>query len=136
MEKSKKKTWLLKQIIIYAILLVLICVLVVIDHSNRKTRDTTPPSISFSSDTIVYEPGNDLLELLKDVKATDEEDGDVTSSLRVRTVNISDDNTSAVVTYVAKDKANNIGLSKRIVKVKITETEAETDISPDTEETL
>lgn len=130
---NKKKTWLTKQVIICSILLVLIFVLIIININNRKMRDTTPPTISFSSDTIVYEPDADPSELLKDVKATDEEDGDVTSSLRVRTVNISDDNRSAVVTYVAKDQANNIALNKRIVEVEITGEEA--DVYSETEET-
>ena len=132
MEKNKKKNLLLKQCVICSILLVLICSLVVLDLSDRKTRDITPPSISFSA-TIVYEPDADITKLLKGVEAMDEESGDVTSSLRVRTVNISDDSKSAVVTYVAKDQSNNIGLKKRIVKVK--KTEQELDVPSETEET-
>ncbi len=87
----------------------------------NRAQDTTPPMLSCSSAVPEYTPGGDVSILLKDVQAVDDKDGDVTSSVRIRSISFAEDGSKAVVTYVAKDQANNIGLLKRTLDVSVTE---------------
>lgn len=103
--------------LICLLLLAGICVLLFTLAIIRITSDTTPPVITFPSAKITYTPDEDVSALLADVTATDDKDGDVTESIRVRSISISDEGGKAIVTYVAKDQANNVGLEKRVVKV-------------------
>lgn len=115
---TRKRRGHLGGLLICIVLLIGIGVLVFVLHRHRSTVDTTPPVIGFSSDAITYKQGSNTSTLLNDVTATDERDGDVTASVRVRSVSISEDGKTAIVTYVAKDEANNMGIEKRIVNVK------------------
>lgn len=47
-------------------------------------------------------------ELLEGVTAWDEKDGDVTDSLKIEFLVSNTDENTVVVTYVARDKSNNI----------------------------
>ena len=115
------------------LLLAATCVLLFMELLRRNAADTTPPTITCSPVILEYTPGDDVSGLLADVRATDLQDGDVTASVRVRSISIAEDNSTAVVTYVAKDHANNIGVGKRIVNIKIAEPEPEPADTAETE---
>lgn len=104
--------------------------------------DATAPVITFPDETIVYEEGTDTGILLEGVKAVDEVDGDVSSSLVVESVIPMQDGTSATVLYYAKDKSNNVAKTSRIVDYQsaegflwLAEAESETEVQGETEET-
>ena len=104
--------------------------------------DTTAPVITFPDETIVYEEGADTGQLLEGVKAVDEVDGDVSSSLVVESVIPMQNGTSATVLYYAKDKSNNVAKSSRIIDYQpaegflwMVETETETEAPGEIEET-
>lgn len=77
--------------------------------------DKEAPVITLDGkNNLVYAEGDPYDELLENVTAEDEVDGDVTDTLRISNIHvISDDR--AMVMYVAKDKSNNIGKLKREV---------------------
>jgi hypothetical protein len=70
-------------------------------------RDKTPPSITFDKKK-EYKQDMTEKELLEGVTAWDEKDGDVTDSLKIEFLVSNTDENTVVVTYVARDKSNNI----------------------------
>ncbi len=124
MKRRIKNTVSLKTVFCLLLLLAT-CALLFMEMKRRRALDTTPPTITCSQAVPEYTPGDDYSVLLADVRATDPEDGDVTASVRVRSISIAEDNSKAVVTYVAKDHANNIGVGKRIVTIRLPEPEEE-----------
>lgn len=80
----------------------------------RKTEDTTAPVIQLPvyEENKVWKADVSQEELLADVTAFDETDGDVTESLTVNSIYVSDDRNSIVVTYAAKDSSNNVSKKK------------------------
>lgn len=72
-------------------------------------EDRTAPVIMQDNKNITYTEGEDLNLLLSGVKARDDVDGDVTSSVIVGDVVAMADKTAAKVTYLAKDSSNNVG---------------------------
>lgn len=73
------------------------------------TSDHEGPEIIFDKDKEDrYEEGMDNSELLKDVKAKDEKDGDVSDTLTVESVYEKDNGREVVVIFVAKDSSNNV----------------------------
>lgn len=79
-------------------------------------KDRTAPEITLEGkNSLVYVEGDDEDLLLKDVKAVDDEDGDVSDSLRVSDIYVTSED-RAMVIYVAKDQSNNIAKLKREVK--------------------
>lgn len=104
-------------------------------------RDNTAPVISLEGkNALTYTEGDDVSVLLKDMRAEDDKDGDVTDSLRVSNIYVTSKN-RAMVVYVAKDEANNIGKLKREVKYMQKEvvveevTEAQEETASETEQT-
>lgn len=79
-------------------------------------EDKKAPRIEFADGEIAYTQGDDYETLLEGVKAVDDKDGDVTDSLLVENVYLSNDGKSAMVVYVARDKDNNIEKISRNVK--------------------
>lgn len=83
---------------------------------NREMgRDTVAPELSIAEGEITYTEGEDVRVLFEGVSARDDVDGDVTGSIRIRSIHYSDESDSAIVTYVAKDSSNNIGAVNRKV---------------------
>lgn len=79
----------------------------------REQSDRKGPEIICSDQAATaYDPDMTDAQLLEGVKATDDKDGDVSDSLTVESVYEVDDS-NVVVTYVAKDSANNITKMKR-----------------------
>lgn len=72
-------------------------------------EDRTAPVITQDNKNMTYTEGEDLNFLLSGVKARDDVDGDVTSSVIVGDVVAMADKTAAKVTYLAKDSSNNVG---------------------------
>lgn len=108
----------MKESIITVVLTICSVLLIGLAVVGKVTEDRVAPVIQLEGkNTLIYHKGDSDDVLLEDVRAEDEKDGDVSDSLRVSKVYvISEDR--AVVVYVAKDKANNIGKLKREVRYK------------------
>lgn len=89
---------------------------------SRFEADRTGPEINFSNQDFVYKDGMTDSELLQGVTAFDEKDGNVSDSLAVESVYAVDD-TEVYITYVAKDKSNNISKLKQLVSYEKTSEE-------------
>ena len=79
-------------------------------------KDRTPPVISFGENPVSYEEGMDEELLLQGVTAVDEKDGDVSDSLLVEKI-AGTNGKEVIVTYVARDSANNVGKGSRMFSV-------------------
>ena len=80
-------------------------------------KDRKGPEIFFNEENqIVYEDGMEEAQLLKGVTAIDEKDGDVSASLLVEKV-AGTNGKEVIVTYVARDSANNVGKASRAFAV-------------------
>ena len=78
-------------------------------------QDRIAPVISYGPDSLTYEEGMDQARLLEGVTAQDERDGDVTESLMVEKVSETS-NGNVIITYVAKDRSDNVGKASRTVR--------------------
>lgn len=97
------------------------------------TKDRTAPTISLNGkNTLTYTEGDSYDVLLADMTAEDDEDGDVTDTIRISNIHVLG-NGKAVVRYVAKDSSNNIGKLKREIRYKEKEIAAEMDETQGTE---
>ena len=76
-----------------------------------REQDQVAPTIIIPDEQVNYIEGK-TDNLLEDVKAHDDIDGDVSSSLYVK-VSIDEKNSKAYVTYYAKDKSNNVSKATR-----------------------
>lgn len=75
----------------------------------KGSEDNEGPKITFSEDKDTkYTSGMTTEDLLKDVRAQDNKDGDVTDSLTVETMYPKNDGEQVTVIFVAKDKSNNV----------------------------
>lgn len=79
---------------------------------SRYHSDRTAPEISFEG-TLKYTDGMTEEELLSDVSAVDEHDGDVSDSLIVESVTVNQAEQTAVVRYAARDSHNNVAKKSR-----------------------
>lgn len=78
--------------------------------------DRTAPVIRLEGEnSLTYEEGAPYDGLLENVTAEDDRDGDVTDSIRIGNIYQASPK-KAVVVYVAKDEANNVGKMKREVR--------------------
>lgn len=92
------------------ILKIAVVVFAVLDLFTAKVwlgRDKTPPNITFDKKK-EYRKDMTKEELLEGVTAWDEKDGDVTDSLKIEFLVSDPEENTVVVTYVARDKSNNI----------------------------
>lgn len=83
------------------------------------------PVIEVISSDVVYCEGKDPQELLKSVTAIDDRDGDVTNAVIIEDILPMIDNITAKVTYVAKDKSNNISKKEILIPYEARQTEEE-----------
>ena len=100
--------------IITAALAVILAILLIVSYAVTHDKDKQSPTISFTSD-IYYNEGDDISKLLDGVVATDDVDGDVSANVLVEQMVISQDKTTMLVYYAAKDSANNIAKATRSV---------------------
>lgn len=93
----------------------------------NSDKDVTPPVIQVPNNTMEYTEGDNEQTLFEGVRANDDVDGDVTESIRVRTIYHMEGAEEAIVTYIAKDASNNVGTARRIVIVHYDQTGSESD---------
>lgn len=80
-------------------------------------EDRNEPVITFGEEGPVYREGMDDAELLAGVTASDREDGDVTDSLLIEKISGTGEG-SVIVTYVARDSANNVAKVSRVLEAR------------------
>lgn len=73
-------------------------------------EDKTAPVIMQENKNLVYKDGEDENLLLNGIKAEDDIDGDVTSSIMIGDIVTMPDKEAAKITYLAKDTSNNVGV--------------------------
>lgn len=78
------------------------------------SSDNKGPSITFLNDDIKYVKDMNDQDLLEDVVAYDDVDGDVSDSLMIESITDLDDGNVFLV-YVAKDKQNNVSKKQRYI---------------------
>lgn len=78
-------------------------------------EDRTAPVIMQVNSSLVYREGEDTSLLLDGVKAMDDVDGDISSSVMVGDLITMPDGKAAKVTYLAKDSSNNVGQLDMII---------------------
>ncbi len=78
-------------------------------------EDKTAPVIMQENKNLVYKDGEDENLLLNGIKAEDDVDGDVTSSIMIGDIVTMPDKEAAEITYLAKDTSNNVGVLDIVV---------------------
>jgi hypothetical protein len=89
------------------------------------SEDRMGPVIEVISSEVAYREGIEQQELLKMVTARDDRDGDVTDTVLIEDILPMLDNITAKVTYVAKDKSNNISKKEILIPYEAGYTEQE-----------
>ena len=92
------------------IVLVLNVILMMATGYLYMNKDRRGPEIIFEGTKLYYDGVNEQL-LLMDVRAVDLVDGDVSDTLRIKA--FMETEKEIIVTYLAKDKSNNITESSR-----------------------
>ncbi len=77
-------------------------------------QDHNGPVITFADSDLTYTKGMTEEDYLDDVEAVDDVDGDVSDSLVIESVY--NDKNAVSVTYVARDKSNNISKVTRFIE--------------------
>jgi len=99
-------------IVLLGILIVIILGVIMLISS---TEDKEGPEILFRYHKLTFTEGSDTDELLYGVIAIDSKDGDMSDTLLIESILPSFDDTTAKVTYAARDKENNITKKNLIV---------------------
>ena len=104
----KKRNWLL-------LLLIVLCLAVFFGYRklDQLRTDTRAPQIHIDEQPLEVSVRDDKSALLAGVTASDNVDGDVTASLVVERVNLTDSDGSISVSYAAFDSAGNVAKAKR-----------------------
>jgi hypothetical protein len=83
--------------------------------------DEEAPTIIFSEESMTYIEGEDSRLLLKDVRATDNFDGDVSDTIIIEKILPYEEEQRAIVTYAAIDRSYNMVKVSRTVTYKTAE---------------
>lgn len=110
---------------IAGILAALFVILLAINSWRFLSSDRSAPRISFSPNSFTWTEDDGEEALLQGVTATDKVDGDVTSSVRIKSITPMEDGRSVIVVYFAKDSHHNISTANRILSYTPSKTEAE-----------
>ena len=104
----KKKNWLY-------LVLILVCVGVFVGYRllDAARTDTNPPEIQVSQEQLTLSVEDPKEMLLQGVTAKDRRDGDVTSTLVVERVMLTDKDGTLRVRYAAFDRAGNVSKADR-----------------------
>lgn len=105
-----KKTITIIMSVLSAVLLGL-CALVYL------SEDKTGPEIQLSNVTVTYHETGDKNDLFAGVKAVDSRNGDVSDTLKIDRITEVQEGKYSVVTYIAKDKSNNISKKDRWINL-------------------
>lgn len=102
------------RIVIY--LAIVTIMLTVISVFVYLQQDHTAPEIDVPAEDITYVAGqDDDAVLLQGVKARDDNDGDLSSDIRIYDIAVLENGRQALVTYAVYDKSNNLGKATRMV---------------------
>lgn len=134
----------MKQKLLTLCLVVGCVVLAAVSLIVKASQDKTSPVITIEDKKkeITYKDGEGYEELLSDVTAKDNKDGDVTDKIFINSITPISDGNRAIVQYAVIDKSNNVGVKTRIVNYEgtsqeeqdVTQTEAEETAQQETEE--
>ena len=97
------------------------------------TQDHTAPVIQVPSETLLYTEGENENVLLKGVTAADDQDGDLSSQVRIYDVSVLDNGKQAIVTYAVYDSHNNLGKESRLIDYKALVKPVEEEKTPEEE---
>lgn len=123
----------MKESIITGMLAACSLVMIIVAGVGIFMTDRNAPVISLNGkNNLTYTEGESYDKLLENMTAEDNKDGDVTESLRVSNIYVTSED-RAMVVYVAKDKANNIGKLKREIRY---EAKTVTDSAQEEEEAV
>ena len=79
-------------------------------------RDSDPPKISFDEEELSVDLSVGEEELLADVTATDDKDGDVSDTVVIADVSGFMEDGSRVITYAVADESGNVGKKERVLR--------------------
>lgn len=82
------------------------------------TEDRTGPDIQLTKVTLTYHETGNKNDLLAGVEAIDDRDGDVSETLKIDRITEVQEGKFSVVTYIAKDKSNNISKKDRWINLE------------------
>lgn len=83
---------------------------------EQRRADTAAPEIRISEEVLQVSVQDPRTALLQGVTASDDNDGDVTASLIVESVQLTDDDGTVRVVYAAFDRAGNVAKASREVR--------------------
>ena len=111
------------------IILIAVCIIFYI------RADRVSPEFKFQLSSLIYTEDMDKAELLRDITAHDNKDGDITEHIVIEKIVENRSESSIVVFYAASDKAGNVSKISRVFPASLpeeeNETAEETDISQD-----
>ena len=99
-------------IILEALAIIIISALILRIKANK---DVVPPVISFPEGVVSYTQGDDQEVLFSGVTAVDDRDGDVTDSVIISSITVTE-GAEAIAVYYAKDTSNNVAMAVRSVR--------------------
>lgn len=105
-----------RNLVSLAILLVCVIVFSLFVAVSNRRADHTPPVITFSDEVPVFSARDPQEVYLQGVTARDDRDGDVTASLVVAGLKLTDADGSIRITYAAFDAAGNVTQAVREAK--------------------
>lgn len=107
----KKRNWLL-------LLLIGLCLTLFIGYRimDRLNTDTQAPQITFTEESMQFSVQDPKDVLLQGVTAADNRDGDVSASMVVERVTLTDADGSILIKYAAFDRAGNVAKAERSAK--------------------
>lgn len=97
------------------ILTIIALVMGVVSVGVMVLSDRKGPKITIDNREITYIEGSEKGTLLEGISAYDEADGDVSNTLMIKDITVLSGGNKARVTYVARDKRNNISEAYRFV---------------------
>lgn len=123
----------MKQKIITIALIISCIILGLIALIIKTTHDTKPPIITVGNEKLTYTQGEDFSILLRDVKAQDNKDKDLSDQVFVERIIDMDNSQQATVIYAVLDSSKNVATAKRIVNyIKVSEEQMTTENTTDT----
>lgn len=107
----KKRNWL-------CFLLISLCLIAFFGYRvlDQLRTDTIPPEITISTEILEFSVLDSKAVLLENVSATDSHDGDVSDSLVVESVKLTNSDGAIIITYAAFDTAGNVAKEKQPAK--------------------
>ena len=112
----KKKIKRHRKIMMFFVVVIVLALYILNKWSLYNQFDTSDPEISFGQDVLKVSVKSTEKDLLKDVTATDQKDGDVTDSIMIESISNLLEGNQRIVTYVAFDKDKHVGKAERRIQ--------------------